>query len=169
MSHVIVGIDPGVTGALACLVDGELLDVEDMPTFAERRGRRIAQTVNAAEVAAILERFALSNGGRPNVVVERVHAFPGGGASSMFSFGDSFGVVRSIPVALGYPTTFVEPAEWKGAIGATSDKEASRRLATEAWPTRSEWFKRRKDADRAEAALIALWSWRLRPHAAASG
>ena len=153
----IVGIDPGLSGAIACIIDGQLLDVEDMPTFSEQRGRKTVRTVNAAEVASILRGFASANLETPHVIIERVHAMPGQGVTSMFSMGDGYGVLRGVVATLGYPVTFVEPRQWKKAMGLTADKGGSRRLATERWPQCSDLFKRVKDDGRAEAALLAAW------------
>jgi crossover junction endodeoxyribonuclease RuvC len=153
----ILGIDPGLSGAIACVINGELLAVEDMPTFSEIRGRKTINTVNANAVASIMREFALANLETPTVVIERVHATPQMGVTSAFSFGDGYGVLRGVTAALGYPVTFVAPNVWKKAMGLTADKGGSRRLATERWPACADLFARVKDDGRAEAALLAGW------------
>lgn len=152
-----IGIDPGLTGALACIIDGQLLTVEDMPTFSEQRGKRTIRTVNAAAVADILRDFALANMETPTVIIERVHAMPGQGVASSFNFGDGYGVLRGVVAALSYPVQMVEPRAWKKAAGLAANKGGSRRLATERWPQHADTFKRVKDDGRAEAALIAAF------------
>lgn len=153
----IIGIDPGLDGAIACLIDNELLAVEDMPTFTEQRGKKKHRTVNAAGVADIIREMARANLETPTVAIERVWSSPDMGVASAFTFGHGFGIVEAVPLTLGYPIRLVTPNVWKKALGLTSDKERSRRMATETWPAYSEWFRRVKDADRAEAALIALY------------
>lgn len=154
---VVLGIDPGISGAIACIIDGELLDVEDMPTFTEKRGKRNVTTVSPLGVATILQDFAVAALATPSVVVERVHATPQMGVTSSFAFGDGYGVLRGVVAALRYPVRFVEPSVWKKAAGLTADKGGSRRLAAERWPEQADLFKRVKDEGRAEAALIAAW------------
>lgn len=154
---IIIGIDPGITGAIACIVDGKLLDVEDMPTFAEQRGRRAVTTISPAGVALALNEFAVAGLDIPTVIIEQVHATPQMGVTSAFNFGDGFGVVRSVPLALGWPVRFVTPQTWKKAAGLTADKHGSRRLATERWPEHADLFRLAKHDGRAEAALIAAW------------
>ena len=153
-----IGIDPGLDGALACLIDGQLLDVEDMPTFTETRGRKTIRTINANGVANILRDFALANMETPTVIIERVHAMPGQGVSSSFNFGDGYGVLRGVVATLGYPVEFVTPNAWKKAAGLTADKGGSRRLAAQRWPAQADLFRLVKHDGRAEAALIAAWT-----------
>ena len=146
---VVIGIDPGATsGAIAIFVDGELLDVVDMPC---------ADGIIAAGLLAIELREAALAGfdSRPTVIVERVHAMPKQGVSSTFKFGRSLGVIEGVIATLGWPTVWVTPQAWKkthGLIG--KDKDAARMLALETWPEHAETFRRRKDVGRADAALI---------------
>jgi crossover junction endodeoxyribonuclease RuvC len=150
-----IGVDPGNSGAIACIIDGELLGVEDMPTFTEVRGGKKRTTVDPAGIANIMRGFAAANLETPTVVIERVHAMPGQGVTSSFNFGDGYGCLRGVVAALGYPVVYVQPSVWKKAMGATADKGGSRRLATERWPHHADLFRRVKDDGRAEAALIA--------------
>lgn len=153
----VIGIDPGIGGAVACLIDGELFDVEDMPTFTVVKGKRKSTTVNPAGIVDILRTFATANLETPTVVIERVHSMPGMGSTSAFSFGDSFGVLRGVVAALAYPVLFVEPRGWKKAAGLSADKGQARRLASERWPAQAGLFTRVRDDGRAEAALIAAF------------
>ena len=144
----VIGVDPGKSGAIAILTtDGELHELHDMPVT--------GKVVSSALLADILHL-----GRRPGslAVVEDVHAMPGQGVSSMFSFGRSLGCVEGVLGALRIRTIYVSPAKWKGAMRLGKDKGTSRRLAIERWPAHAQDFARVKDDGRAEAALIALWA-----------
>lgn len=139
----IVGIDPGNTGALALLVDGHLMDVIDMPTIAgEPFGRRIADYLAAWN---------------PDVIaLEAVHCNGQNGSKANWSLGQSYGCINGVISTLRYPLVKMSPQMWKKLTGLIGkDKEASRRLAIELWPLHGDKFKFKKNADRAEAALIA--------------
>lgn len=144
-----LGIDPGTTGAIAALVDGQLLDVVDMPI------------ADGCVVAALLrtelvELAAAGFDSRPLVVVEKVHAMPKQGVSSTFKFGRSLGVIEGVVGGLGWPLEWVTPQAWKKQHGLINrDKDAARLLAIETWPELADSFKRKKDVGRADAALIA--------------
>lgn len=139
----IVGIDPGMSGALALLVDGQLEGVTDMPT--------LDGEVSGALLAAHLQLAA------PDlVVIETVHSMPQQGVASSFKFGKNYGIVLGAVTALQHPLVKMTPVEWKRINGLFhKPKEASRRLAIELWPHLSHKFERAKDDGRAEAALIA--------------
>jgi len=145
----IIGIDPGKQGALALIVDGQLADVEDMPMIDKR--------VNVAVLAAwITEHHRMY--GITKVVIENVHSMPGQGVATMFRMGRSFGEVIGCVVALGHVVEFVPPQTWKRAMGLIGkDKNASRQLATDLYPSWAQTFARVKDDGRAEAVLIARW------------
>jgi crossover junction endodeoxyribonuclease RuvC len=150
---MIVGIDPGVCGAVAFIEGGQLLNVEDMPTLADGpKGRR---RVNASLFTAI---FTESRGRVTHAFVEDVGTRPGEGAVGAFSFGRGCGVLEGVLAALGIPYAFIRPAEWKRLVGIPSGatKDASRSLAIRTWPTWAKTFARVKDDGRGEAALIAL-------------
>jgi len=153
----ILGVDPGATGALALIVDDELVAVEDMPAIDKR--------VNAANVGRLINDWRALYGLHV-AAIENVHAMPRDGAVAAFSFGRALGVVEGVVLAAGIPVTWVAPNVWKKAMGLTKRpdetprqaKNRSRQLATDVWPTWGDTFKRVKDADRAEAALIARWA-----------
>lgn len=143
----IIGIDPGLTGAIACLHadTGALIWVEDMPVIDKR--------INAAALGDLLDPEVGAM-----VVVEAVHAMPKQGVSSSFNFGHSLGVIHGVIGALALPQCNVTPQEWKKhhrLIGTT--KGASRQRATELYPAHASLFARVKDDGRAEAVLIARW------------
>lgn len=149
---VVIGVDPGITGAIACFVDGQLLDVIDMPAA--------DGCVVAALLRSELAEFAAAGfDDRPTVIVEKVHAMPGNGSVSMFKFGRSLGVIEGVVGGLGWPLTWVTPQAWKKTAGLINkDKDAARLLAIETWPEHVATFKRKKDVGRADAALIAWGS-----------
>lgn len=153
-----LGIDPGVSGALAILDDeGDLMGVEDMPVVSKASGRR---EVDAANLARAIRGLAPEWPFPCRVVLEQVGAMPGQGVASMFAFGDSFGVVRGALAAMGAPVVRVTPQVWKrsaGLIGA--DKDLARAKVIERFPDRAEWFARKKDVGRADAVLLALYGF----------
>lgn len=138
----IVGIDPGLGGAIALLNGGMLWAMADMPVLDKR--------VQTNPLAEILRGF------QPDVVVlEDIAAMPRGSIAS-FSLGYTMGVCVATIQGLSLPLVRMRPNEWKkyqGLIG--KEKEASRLLAMERWPHFLDSFRRKKDCDRAEAALIA--------------
>ena len=147
---MIIGIDPGLDGAIAWLADDlAFAEVKDMPTMALTLGRR---QVNAAELAKMIrmELYRIPK----TVYLERVSAMPGQGVSSMFSFGTSYGVVLGVLGALGYPVELVTPQQWKKRAGLIGkEKEAARTLAQQLYPQAE--LGRKKDIGRADALLIA--------------
>ena len=144
-----VGIDPGMTGGIAYVTaTGVLGDCVQMPTHdGEVSGWMLAQ---------ILEVYREDIQDRMVVVVENVHSMPKQGVSSTFKFGKSFGIVLGVVQGMGLPMHRVTPQAWKKThtlIG--KDKDASRGLATELWPSMSMHWSRKKDNGVSDAALIA--------------
>lgn len=153
-SRVVLGIDPGVSGAIAVMSPtGDLLDVFDMPILAD--GSKGRSTVNAPLLAAIIRET-----GATTAFVEFVGARPGEGAVGAFAFGRCRGVIEGVTAALGLPTVFLTPPTWKRAVGippgAAGAKDAARSQVVRRWPALASKFARVKDDGRAEAALIAL-------------
>lgn len=144
MTAMILGVDPGKTGALAWLdSDGQLVDVRDMPDAT-------GSALGAHLADLILEQ-------RPTVAcVEKVGAMPKQGVASTWKFAEGYGAILGALGALQVPILHVTPSTWKKAARLSKDKTASRQRATELWPTHSHLFARVKDDGRAEAALIAL-------------
>lgn len=144
----VVGIDPGLSGAVAVL-DAHLsvLVLEDMPTMGKGKS---GNQVNPAALAEILQPYAGAH-----AALERVGAMPGQGVSSMFSLGDSYGTARAVLAVLGMPVEIVTPTVWKKHYHLDSDKERSRTKAIELFPGAS--LHRKKDHGRAEALLLARW------------
>jgi len=151
MTKVVIGIDPGLTGAVA-RVHGDELQVSDMPILEVNRKR----TVSAVQLADLLREIRTPG---CQVVIERVAARPGQGVVSMFSFGQSYGVVIGVVAALDIPMSFITPQEWrKGMRVAPGGKDASRQRILELKPECSQLFSRKRDHGRADAALIAIYA-----------
>jgi len=153
--RVTLGIDCGLNGAIAVLVDGQLLSVHDMPTLTVDINKKSKRQVSPQLLAEIIGNL------KPDqAIVERPAARPGQGVTAMFGFGRSLGVVEGVLAALNIPITYVAPATWTKAMGKAAGKDASRQRAIELFPAMSEHFKRVKDDGRAEATLIAMWGIR---------
>ena len=146
MSRCILGVDPGLSGAIAFFFPDhpERVATEDMPTAA-----------GDVDAVILAKRIAVM---APDVVlIERVSSRPGQGVASTFKFGRSFGVVIGVVGALSVPLHFVTPAKWKSHFRLDADKERARALALQLFPAVGEQFQRKRDHGRAEAALIARY------------
>lgn len=148
---VILGIDPGLSGALAFLdTETNIVAVEDMPTVTVIRNKKEKREVSPQLIAAaIIKRHVDA------AYLERVNAMTGQGVSSVFSFGRSAGVIEGILAAFDIPTTLVLPLTWQRAMDVRGGKDASRERAMQLFPASAELFQRKKDDGRADAALIA--------------
>ena len=151
---MIIGIDPGLTGALVLMNNnGDIYEIADMPISAKTNGK--GQQVNAVQLCELLQQFSRYK--IDAVVIERVHAMPGQGVTSVFGFGRSLGVVEGVAAACCFPVKWVTPQNWKKKFSLIGkDKDASRTLVIERYPSHSELFKRKKDIGRADAVLIGL-------------
>ena len=147
----VVGIDPGLSGAIAHMYDGVIVTV-DMPIFEVIKAKKKQREVDAVQLSTIIANFNPSM-----IVLEKVHAMPGQGVTSMFNFGRAFGAVEGVVGALRIPITHVTPQRWKSARGLSSDKGESRRRATQLFPASADQWTRVKDDGRAEAALLAWY------------
>ena len=158
---IIIGIDPGISGAISIVENKKILDVYDTPTMID--GKKNKKQINSAQVTNII-RERLKDGKEVIVVVEHVNAMPGQGVTSMFNFGQSFGVIKGICAALGLPIYFVRPTKWKKHFNLIkTNKDASRTKVIEAYPEISSKLHRKKDSNRADAILIALYFSDTRP------
>lgn len=146
----IVGIDPGLSGGIALLDTEGKSFVWDMPTMG--RGKGTKQRVNMAELCGMVSACKADAG-----VIEDVSAMPGQGVTSMFSFGESFGIAQTAIVAANLPIHRVQPRKWKGHHNLGPDKDQARTRAIELFPDLADQLARKKDNGRAEALLIALW------------
>ena len=152
---LIIGIDPGISGSICFFEDGKVVDVIDMPTMIE--GKKNKKQVNGAQVYnEILKRIKKIESKDIRVIIEQVSAMPGQGVTSMFNFGQSFGILKGICSAMQLPMYFVRPAKWKKYFNLiNSEKDASRTRAIEMFPYFSEHLSKKKDSNKADAVLIA--------------
>ena len=152
---LIIGIDPGISGSICFFENGKIIDVIEMPTMTE--GKKNKRQVNGAQVYnEILKRINKSEKHNVRVVIEQVSAMPGQGVTSMFNFGQSFGILKGICSAMQLPLYFVRPAKWKKYFGLiNSEKDASRTKAIEMFPYYSSNLSKKKDSNKADAILIA--------------
>tara|TARA_Y100000816_G_scaffold263062_1_gene221160 strand:+ start:375 stop:869 length:495 start_codon:yes stop_codon:yes gene_type:complete len=152
---LVIGIDPGITGSICFFEDGKVIDLIDMPNMAD--GKKQKKQVNGAQIYnEILLRTKNVEKKNIKVVIEHVSAMPGQGVTSMFNFGQSFGVLKGICSAMQLSMYFVRPAKWKRYFNLINvEKDASRTKAIEIFPYISTQLSRKKDANKADAALIA--------------
>ena len=154
---LIIGIDPGISGAICFFENGKILDVVEMPTMTD--GKKNKRQVNGAQIYnEISKRVKKSDNKEVKVIIEQVSAMPGQGVTSMFNFGQSFGILKGICSAMQLPLYFVRPAKWKKYFGLiNSEKDASRTKAIEIFPYFSINLSKKKDANKADAMLIASY------------
>jgi crossover junction endodeoxyribonuclease RuvC len=152
---VLIGIDPGLGGALAVLDHaGMLIALSDMPvlTLSTRRGMK--QEYDVPGLVALLIPYVSP---QAHVILEESQAMPGQGTRSMFTTGVGFGVWLGVLAALPLPHTRVRPAIWKRALGLGKAKEAARLRAMQLFPKAD--LRRKRDHGRAEAILLAWYGW----------
>ena len=152
---LIIGIDPGINGAICFFENGEVKDVIDMPTMQD--GKKNKRQINGNQIFnEISSRINNLDTKNINVVVEQVSAMPGQGVTSMFNFGQSFGVIKGICAAMQLSIFFVRPAKWKKYFDLiNTEKDASRTKAIEMFPKISSSLSKKKDSNKADAILIA--------------
>ena len=152
---LIIGIDPGISGSICFFKNGEIKDVIDMPTMTE--GKKNKKQVNGSQIFnEISKRIKEIDSKDIKVVIEQVSAMPGQGVTSMFNFGQSFGILKGICSAMRLPMYFVRPLKWKKYFNLiNSEKDASRTRAIEIFPYFSSQLSKKKDSNKADAILIA--------------
>ena len=152
---LIIGIDPGISGSICFFQDGEIKDVVEMPTMIE--GKKNKKQVNGSQIFnEISDKIKNMDKKNIKVVIEHVTAMPGQGVTSMFNFGQSFGILKGICSAMQLSVYFVRPAKWKKYFNLiNSEKDASRTRAIEIFPYFSPYLSRKKDSNKADAILIA--------------
>lgn len=142
-----LGIDPGISGAIAILKDNEPVAVHDMPIMQQGKGKQ----VNVNLLATILEAYS-----NATVVLEKVHAMPGQGVSSVFRFGESFGAIKGVVAALRMPLIEVTPQAWKKKAGLIGkEKDECRTLCIQQFPHLADDLRYKKHCGRADAIMIA--------------
>jgi len=154
---LIIGIDPGISGSICFFEDGKILDVVEMPTMTD--GKKNKRQVNGSQVYnEISKRIKKIDKKDIRVIIEQVSAMPGQGVTSMFNFGQSFGILKGMCSAMQLSMYFIRPAKWKKYFNLiNSEKDASRTKAIEIFPYYSSNLSKKKDTNKADAILIASY------------
>ena len=156
----ILGIDPGLSGAIAILEDKKVVGIFEMPVMAE--GKKNKRQLNSAQLVNII-RENIGNNDETAVVVEQVNAMPGQGVTSMFNFGQTFGAIKGVCAALELPIFFVRPSKWKKYFDLiNSSKDSSRTKVIEMYPSLSSQLTKKKDVNKSDAILIARFYFETR-------
>tara|TARA_Y100001935_G_C16957078_1_gene337566 strand:+ start:70 stop:558 length:489 start_codon:yes stop_codon:yes gene_type:complete len=152
---LIIGIDPGINGAICFFKNGTVIDLMDMPTMSV--GKKNKSQVNGSQIFNEVQKATLNENKKEVLaVIEQVSAMPGQGVTSMFNFGQSFGVLKGVFSAMQIPMDFVTPVKWKKFFNLiNTNKDSSRTKAIEIFPYISSKLSRKKDANKADAILIA--------------
>ena len=151
---LIIGIDPGISGSICFFEDGKIIEVIEMPVMTE--GKKNKKQVNGAQINNEFLKRIHNKNDDIRVVIEQVSAMPGQGVTSMFNFGQSYGILKGICSAMQLPMFFVRPAKWKKYFNLiNSQKDASRTRAIEIFPYFSTQLSKKKDSNKADAILIA--------------
>ena len=152
---LVIGIDPGISGSICFFQDGKIIDVVEMPTMTE--GKKNKKQVNGSQIFNEISKRILNIDKKDiKVIIEQVSAMPGQGVTSMFNFGQSFGILKGVCSAMQLPMYFVRPAKWKKYFNLIkSEKDASRTKAIEIFPYFSSELSRKKDSNKADAILIS--------------
>jgi len=149
----IIGIDPGLSGAVAVLENNKVLNIFDMPVMSE--GKKNKRQLNSALLVSLLKEN-IGQSEEVSIVVEQVNAMPGQGVTSMFNFGQTFGAIKGVCAALELPIFFVRPSKWKKYFELiNSSKDSSRTKAIEMYPMLSKQLAKKKDVNKSDAILIA--------------
>ena len=176
---LIIGIDPGISGSICFFEDGKIIEVIEMPVMTE--GKKNKKQVNGAQIYNEFSKRINRKDSGVRVVIEQVSAMPGQGVTSMFNFGQSFGILKGICSAMPgqgvtsmfnfgqsfgilkgicsamrLPVYYIRPAKWKKYFNLiNSEKDASRTRAIEIFPYFSAQLSKKKDNNKADAILIA--------------
>ena len=149
----IIGIDPGLSGAIAVMHDKKVINMYDMSVMAE--GKKNKRQLNSSQLVNIIKEN-INKDEETIVVVEQVNAMPGQGVTSMFNFGQTFGAIKGVCAALKLPIFFVRPSKWKKHFELiNSSKDASRTKVIEMYPTLSGQLAKKRDVNKSDAILIA--------------
>ena len=156
----IIGIDPGLSGAIAILENSKVLNIFDMPVMSE--GKKNKRQLNSALLVRLIKDNIL-DAEEVVVVVEQVNAMPGQGVTSMFNFGQTFGAIKGICASLELPIFFVRPSKWKKHFELiNSSKDSSRTKVIEMYPALSSQLAKKKDVNKSDAILIARYYYDTR-------
>jgi crossover junction endodeoxyribonuclease RuvC len=157
-----MGIDPGLTGAIAILdADrGTLVDMIDVPTYAtptKARKSGVFNHVDTHQVSFLIDQYAKHVA---LACLEEPGAMPNQGLSSTFRFGHTCGALHGVMAGHYISVVPVKPAAWKAAMGLSTDKDDSRELASRLFPGHSTLWAKKMHNDRAEAALLCVYATR---------
>lgn len=148
---IVLGIDPGQSGALAWVCGAEVIKIEDMPVFEVMKNGKPRRELNVHGLASLLADHPADV-----CFYEQVGGMEGDSPSSAFTFGRIAGAAEAAVKLSGARFEFVAPHVWKRAMGLIGTaKDQSRAKATNRWPAFAAHFSRKKDDGRAEAALLA--------------
>ena len=151
----VIGIDPGLSGAIAILENNKVLILFDMPVMSE--GKKNKRQLNSAQLVNIIKENIMKDE-EITVVVEQVNAMPGQGGTSMFNFGQTFGAIKGVCAALNLSIFFVRPSKWiKHYELINSSKDSSRTKVIEMYPSLSNQLSKKKDVNKSDAILIARY------------
>tara|TARA_S200000501_G_scaffold270836_1_gene254589 strand:- start:175 stop:600 length:426 start_codon:yes stop_codon:yes gene_type:complete len=138
----IIGIDPGLSGAIAVMKNNKVLNIFEIPVMSE--GKKNKRQLNSAQLVRLLK-DNIKDEEEVSVIVEQVNAMPGQGVTSMFNFGQTFGAIKGICAALSLPIFFVRPSKWKKHFELiNSSKDSSRTKAIEMYPLLSSELSKKK-------------------------
>jgi crossover junction endodeoxyribonuclease RuvC len=151
----IIGIDVGLSGAIAMMQGETLTGIVDMPTVTLDRNGKAKRQISIPELIAILDEFKPEE-----AYIEKVFAMAGQGVTSVFSFGRSLGAIEGVIAARSIKATLITPQTWQKAMGVSGGKDGARARAMELFPYNVDYFKLKKHDGRADAALIACWGLR---------
>lgn len=150
-----IAIDPGLTGAIAHIDEQGFAQVYDIPVIEKSGKAKIKKMVDAKLLSHLIDELLINSNDK--ILIEQVAAMPGQGVSSMFSLGDTFGVLRGVCESLGGKVEFIRPQEWKKHYGLGSDKGEALERARFMFPELLQELRLKKHHNRAESVLIAQY------------
>ena len=162
MPKLWIGIDPGLSGAVAFIHESDSVAFIDMPVFATKKGKKFRNEIDL--YALQQELAARSAGHESHLCIEAQSSRPGQGVSSTFTIGKNYGLLLGMIETMRMRYEVVWPAAWKKAVmaGMGDGKSESIIVATRLYPGVADDLRRVKDHNRADALLIAEFSRRQR-------
>jgi Holliday junction resolvasome RuvABC endonuclease subunit len=152
---IYIGIDPGLTGAVASYGRGRILAVADMPTTQRTYGH--GREVDWKKFRDVMMQISSDSSEDYFAVVENVGVMPKQGAVSGFQFGQVMGGIKAVLDCMYMEWGLIHPATWKKRFGLVgSDKDATRQMILQAYPDTIDWLKLAKHHNRADAMAIAI-------------
>ena len=157
---IFCGVDPGVTGAIALLQSGELLECADLPTEPTGTSGQVKRWLDANALDMLLAEWSARHEFEKESVhgvIERAIPMPQMPSTTNASTFDSFGVCRGALSGWLDEVVYIEPRIWKKTFGLAKDKAQSIRTALALYPDAEKFLKLQKSHNRAEAILLAHW------------